>query len=157
MMTRRRATRLEKGARHCVDGDRSAARPAGSYGDERWLEVRLPDGVLLVLELREGPAEAASAGQPNTPVFFACDDLDATWQELVRRGVAFAQEPVDKPFGRWSLLEDTEGNRFPPDRNELILLHPSCGGQRGSRAVSDRSSDTAAVAISESGARRRYR
>jgi len=84
-----------------------------SYGDERWLEVRLPDGVLLVLELREGPAEAASAGQPNTPIFFACDDVDATWQELARRGVTFAQEPVDMPFGRWSLFEDTEGNRFP--------------------------------------------
>ncbi len=83
-----------------------------SYGDERWLEVRLPDGVVLVLERRDGPDETSSPGQPNTAVFFACDDVDATWQELVSRGVAFSQEPVDMPFGRWSMFADTEGNRF---------------------------------------------
>jgi catechol 2,3-dioxygenase-like lactoylglutathione lyase family enzyme len=54
-----------------------------TYGDERWLEVRLPDGVLLVLERSDGPDAAVAAGQPNTPVFLACDDVDATWQELV--------------------------------------------------------------------------
>jgi predicted enzyme related to lactoylglutathione lyase len=84
-----------------------------TYGDERWLEVRLPDGVLLVLERSDGPDAAVAAGQPNTPVFLACDDVDATWQELVARGVAFVQEPIDMPFGRWAMLEDTEGNRFP--------------------------------------------
>ncbi len=83
-----------------------------SYGDERWLEVRLPDGVVLVLERRDASDETSSPGQPNTAVFFACDDVDATWQELVSRGVAFSQEPVDMPFGRWSMFADTEGNRF---------------------------------------------
>lgn len=34
------------------------------YGVERWLEVRLPDGVVLVLERHEGPDASASAGQP---------------------------------------------------------------------------------------------
>jgi hypothetical protein len=27
--------------------------------------------------------------------------------------VTFAQEPVDMPFGRWSMFQDEEGNRFP--------------------------------------------
>lgn len=84
-----------------------------SYGEERWLEVRLPDGVVLVLEQREGPVPVAPEGQPNTAVFFHCDDVDATWRELVERGVTFTQEPVDMPFGRWSLFQDEEGNRFP--------------------------------------------
>jgi predicted enzyme related to lactoylglutathione lyase len=84
-----------------------------SYGDERWLEVRLPDGVVLVLEQRGGPVPVAPQGQPNTPVFFHCDDVDATWRQLVERGVTFAQAPVDMPFGRWSLFLDEEGNRFP--------------------------------------------
>lgn len=84
-----------------------------TYGDERWLEVRLPDGVLLVLEKSDGPDPAAPPGQPNTPVFLACDDVDATWRELAARGVEFVQEPIDLPFGRWALLRDTEGNRFP--------------------------------------------
>ena len=84
-----------------------------TYGDERWLEVRLPDGVILVLELADGPDAATSPGQPNTPVFLDCDDVYATWRDLSGRGVAFAQEPIDMPFGRWALLQDTEGNRFP--------------------------------------------
>ncbi|MBG0561073.1 VOC family protein [Actinoplanes aureus] len=84
-----------------------------TYGDERWLEVRLPDGVVLVLEKSDGPDPGAPDGQPNTPVFLACDDVDATWRELTARGVEFAQEPIDLPFGRWALLHDTEGNRFP--------------------------------------------
>lgn len=83
-----------------------------SYGDSRWLEVRLPDGVVVVLEPREGDAPDAPEGQPNTPVFLACDDLDATHHELASRGVEFLQEPVDLPFGRWSLFTDGQGNRF---------------------------------------------
>jgi predicted enzyme related to lactoylglutathione lyase len=27
--------------------------------------------------------------------------------------VTFVQDPVDMPFGRWALLEDGQGNRFP--------------------------------------------
>ena len=84
-----------------------------SYGDERWLEVRLPDGVVLVLERHAAPEQSADPGQPNTPVFLACDDVDATFRDLVERGVTFVQDPVDLPFGRWALLEDGQGNRFP--------------------------------------------
>ena len=83
------------------------------YGDERWLEVRLPDGVVLILERHDGPDERASPGQPNTPVFLGCDDVDATWRELTGRGVSFVQEPIDMPFGRWALFGDDQGNRFP--------------------------------------------
>ena len=85
-----------------------------SYGDERWLEVRTPDkGVVLILGLRRG--ERPTAPDPMLPtsnVMFYADDLDRTYQELTGRGVAFPQPPVDQPFGRWSLFEDTEGNRF---------------------------------------------
>ncbi len=82
------------------------------YGDERWLEVRLPDGVLVVLERRDGEAPTAPEGQPNTPVFLACDDLTVTYRELVTRGVTFLQEPVELPFGLWSLFTDGQGNRY---------------------------------------------
>lgn len=84
-----------------------------SYGDQRWLEVRLPDGAVLILERHDGPDERASPGQPNTAVFLGCDDVDATWRDLTGRGVSFVQEPVDMPFGRWALFDDGQGNRFP--------------------------------------------
>jgi predicted enzyme related to lactoylglutathione lyase len=93
-----------------------------SYGEQRWLEVRLPDGVVVVLEQSPGPIgvnqhdqqdQPTRPGQPNTAVFLACDDVDETWRELASAGAAFAQEPIDMPFGRWALLEDSEGNRIP--------------------------------------------
>lgn len=39
--------------------------------------------------------------------------VGVTWQELAQRRVTLTQVPVDMPFGRWSLFEDTEGDRFP--------------------------------------------
>jgi predicted enzyme related to lactoylglutathione lyase len=83
-----------------------------SYGEDRWLEVRLPDGLLVVLEHRDGDAPDAPEGQPNTPVFLACDDLNATYTELADRGVEFLQKPIELPFGSWSLFTDGQGNRF---------------------------------------------
>ena len=53
---------------------------------------------------RSDAPEPAPPGQPDTPVFLACDDVDGTWRELAGRGVAFPQEPIDMPFGRWALL-----------------------------------------------------
>jgi predicted enzyme related to lactoylglutathione lyase len=86
------------------------------YGQERWLEVRSPDGTVnLVLELRgeggEGHAEAAK-DLPTSNVMFRCDDLPGTYEELTARGVEFPQPPVQQPFGWWSMFNDSEGNRF---------------------------------------------
>ena len=103
----------ERAKRFWVDTMGCKVAQDAAYGDERWLEVLLPDSVVLVLELGDGPDDDTPPGQPNTPVFFHCDDVDATWRELVERGVTFTQDPVDMPFGRWSLFQDDEGNRFP--------------------------------------------
>jgi len=84
------------------------------YGRERWLEVRTPDGaVVVVLDLRKGPRPAAPGpGLPTSNVSFYADDLQQTYQELRARGVEFPQPPVEQPFGWWSLFEDPDGNRF---------------------------------------------
>jgi predicted enzyme related to lactoylglutathione lyase len=109
----------ERARRFWVDTMGCEVAQDQTYGDERWLEVRLPDGVVLILEQAAAP-EPAPPGRPNTPVFLACDDVDDTWRALAARGVAFPQEPIDMPFGRWALLEDTEGNRFP-----LLAVQPA--------------------------------
>jgi lactoylglutathione lyase len=88
------------------------------YGDERWVEVRTPDnGLLLVLSPRQGHRPTASEMLPTSNVFFYCDDLPKTYDELRSRGVEFAQSPVELSFGWWSMFQDREGNRF--------ALHPS--------------------------------
>jgi predicted enzyme related to lactoylglutathione lyase len=86
------------------------------YGEERWLEVRTPDGAVdVVLDLRageSGPPGTVEDTLPTSNVMFRCDDLQATYKELRDRGVEFAQPPVQQPFGWWSMFNDSEGNRF---------------------------------------------
>jgi predicted enzyme related to lactoylglutathione lyase len=84
------------------------------YGQERWLEVRTPDGaVVVVLDLRKGPRPTApDPGLPTSNVSFYAEDLQQTYRELRARGVEFPQPPVEQPFGWWSLFEDPDGNRF---------------------------------------------
>jgi predicted enzyme related to lactoylglutathione lyase len=87
------------------------------YGGERWLEVRTPDeGLILVLSPRQRDRPRAAEMLPTSNVFFCCDDLTATYDELRRRGVEFPQPPVELSFGWWSIFQDREGNRF--------ALHP---------------------------------
>ena len=83
------------------------------YGDERWIEVRTPDSaVTIVLSRREGEPPTAPEQLPTSNVFFYCDDLPRTYEELRARGVEFPQPPVRHPFGLWSMFQDSEGNRF---------------------------------------------
>ena len=93
------------------------------YGDERWLEIRTPDGaVTVVLSLRRGEAPAAPNELPTSNLMFYCDDLPRTYDELRARGVEFPQPPVEQPWGSWSMFADDEGNRFALARRETELV-----------------------------------
>lgn len=84
-------------------------------GGARWLEVRTPDGAMvLVLGLRHrhDSDSDVTPSLPTSPVFFYCDDLPRTHQELSARGVEFPQPPVEMFFGWWSMFQDPDGNRF---------------------------------------------
>jgi predicted enzyme related to lactoylglutathione lyase len=87
-----------------------------TYGDERWLEVRCPDGgVVLVLgQTAAGPGDRDAVREqlPTSNVMFYCDDVEETYRELSQRGVEFTQPPSRQSFGWWSLFVDQEGNRF---------------------------------------------
>jgi lactoylglutathione lyase len=88
-----------------------------SDGEERWVEVRTPDtGLILVLSPRQDERPRAADALPTSNVFFYCDDLARTFEELRSRGVVFPQPPVELSFGMLSLFQDQEGNRF--------ALHP---------------------------------
>ena len=87
------------------------------YGEERWVEVKTPEGgLILVLTPRRGDRSSTRDMLPTSNLFFCCDDLADTYEELQSRGVRFPQPPVELSFGWWSLFEDQEGNRF--------ALHP---------------------------------
>lgn len=85
------------------------------YGDERWLEVRSPDGQIILVLGRSstGPGDRDSVPDtlPTSNVFFSCDDLQSTYEDLSSRGVEFPQPPVRQEFGWWSLFVDPDGNR----------------------------------------------
>jgi lactoylglutathione lyase len=86
------------------------------YGErERWIEVVPPDtGVALVLTPRrpDDPRPEVPEELPHSPVFFTCDDIQRTHQELSARGVSFPTPPTRMPFGWWSLFEDPDGTRY---------------------------------------------
>jgi predicted enzyme related to lactoylglutathione lyase len=95
-----------------------------TYGEERWVEVRTHDtGPILVLSLRQDERPSASDMLPTSSVFFYCDDLATTHEELRSRGVEFPQPPIELSFGWWALFQDQEGNRF--------ALHPRKAVGRG--------------------------
>jgi lactoylglutathione lyase len=95
-----------------------------TYDDERWIEVRTPDdGLILVLSPRREAGPDAPDMLPTSNVFFSCDDLARTYEELRSRGVRFPQPPVELSFGWWSMFQDQEGNRF--------ALHPRGAVARG--------------------------
>jgi lactoylglutathione lyase len=93
------------------------------YGEERWVEVATPDKrLVLVLSPRQHGRPSAPDMLPTSTVFFCCDDLAETYDELRSRGVVFPQPPVELSFGWWSMFQDQEGNRF--------ALHPRERGER---------------------------
>jgi len=48
-----------------------------------------------------------------TGVVLLTDDIRATYQELIDRGVDFEAEPARQPWGGWETwLRDPDGNRF---------------------------------------------
>ena len=93
-------------------------------GDFRWLSVGVPgqDDVAIVLMAIPGPpvfeeetraqiqsllAKGASGG-----LFFAVDDCRKSYGELRARGVEFAQEPTEQPYGIDAGFRDPSGNHF---------------------------------------------
>jgi catechol 2,3-dioxygenase-like lactoylglutathione lyase family enzyme len=93
-------------------------------GNFRWLTVGVPgqDDVAIVLMAVPGPPvfddetrkqiQALMAKGAATGLFFATDDIHATYEELKARGVEFQQEPTEQPYGVDAGFRDPSGNQM---------------------------------------------
>ena len=93
-------------------------------GNFRWLTVGVPgqEDVAITLMAIPGPpvfdAETQDAIKTlvakgvATGLFFATDDVQATYEELKDRGVEFQQEPTEQPYGIDAGFRDPSGNHF---------------------------------------------
>jgi catechol 2,3-dioxygenase-like lactoylglutathione lyase family enzyme len=92
-------------------------------GNFRWLTVGIPgQDVALTLMAIPGPpvfdAETQTAMKELLAkgavggLFFATDDIQATYEELKSRGVEFTQEPTQQPYGIDAGIRDVSGNHM---------------------------------------------
>jgi catechol 2,3-dioxygenase-like lactoylglutathione lyase family enzyme len=94
------------------------------FGNFRWLTVGLagqPDiGVALMAVPGAPVMDAETQEQLKSLVakgfagglFFATDDIQATYEELKSRGVEFQQVPTEQPYGIDAGFRDTSGNQM---------------------------------------------
>jgi len=79
-------------------------------GTQRWIELEIPGAETgIVLFTPEGQ-EGRIGSFVNTSLL--CDDIDATYEELKRRGVEFSSPPAEQPWGKFAIFKDTDGNSF---------------------------------------------
>ena len=92
-------------------------------GNFRWLSVGVPgQDVSITLMAIPGPPvfdeetraqiEGLMAKGAAGGLFFATDDVRATFAEMKSRGVEFAQEPTEQPYGVDAGFRDPSGNHF---------------------------------------------
>jgi predicted enzyme related to lactoylglutathione lyase len=93
-------------------------------GNFRWLTVGVPGqpDVAITLMAVPGPPvfDAETRDQINalmakgaaSGLFFATDDVRATYEELKSRGVEFQQEPMEQPYGIDAGMRDPSGNHM---------------------------------------------
>jgi uncharacterized glyoxalase superfamily protein PhnB len=89
-------------------------QPMGEeQGGPRWIEVCPPDGQTHVVLFAPDEQQDRVGGFSN--VWFDCDDLDRTYQELSARGVEFPVPPSVAdwdPSSRWAQFKDPDGNLY---------------------------------------------
>ena len=93
-------------------------------GNFRWLTVGVPgqQDIAITLMAIPGPpvfdAETQEAIKTlvakgvASGLFFATDDIQATYEELKGRGVEFTQEPTEQPYGVDAGFRDPSGNQM---------------------------------------------
>ena len=79
---------------------------------QRWIELRIGHAATrLVLFTPPGHEDRIGTFFNGS---FACDNVEATYRQLLGRGVEFSEPPTSQPWGTYAKLKD-------PDGNELVL------------------------------------
>jgi catechol 2,3-dioxygenase-like lactoylglutathione lyase family enzyme len=83
---------------------------------KRWVVVRPKGGGTgLLLARADGERQARAVGDQvagRVGFFLRVDDFDAAYARMSARGVRFATEPRDEPYGRVVVFLDVAGNRW---------------------------------------------
>jgi lactoylglutathione lyase len=82
--------------------------PMGPHA--RWIEVG-PRGAESCLVLYP-KAMMEDWAERKPSIVFECEDIHKTHAEMRDRGVQFAQEPKEMPWGPFAIFVDPEGNWF---------------------------------------------
>ena len=102
--------------------DVRADRPAGKY---RWIEVA-PRGATTTIVLGTPEYETGSEEKVGgfTDIQLWTDNIEATYEELARKGVNFVVKPALMPWGQWhSEFVDPDGNKFFLVQHERKIQH----------------------------------
>jgi catechol 2,3-dioxygenase-like lactoylglutathione lyase family enzyme len=93
-------------------------------GNFRWLSVGVPGqpDVAITLMAVPGPPvfdedtrdqiQTLLAKGATSGLFFSTDDVQASYEELKRRGVEFQEEPTQQPYGTDAAFRDPSGNNI---------------------------------------------
>lgn len=76
----------------------------------RWIELRIAQSqTRLVLFTPPGHEDRIGTFFNGS---IGCDDVEATYRQLQRRGVEFVEPPTKQPWGTFAKFKDSEGNTF---------------------------------------------
>ena len=77
---------------------------------QRWIELRVPKAETRVVLFTTDEDKSRVGTFMN--MSYTCDDLQKTYEELIKRGVEFENPPQKQPWGNYAIFKDSEGNRF---------------------------------------------
>jgi len=80
------------------------------FGPQRWIELMIP-GADTGLVLFTMPGDEARIGTAQ-PMSLWCDDVFATAEGLVAKGVEFEKPPKKEHWGTSAIFKDPDGNKF---------------------------------------------
>ncbi len=77
---------------------------------QRWIELKIPGAETQVV-LFTPPGQEDRIGT-STNIVFTSDNVEATYEQLKKRGVEFLQPPTKESWGVYTLFKDPDGNVF---------------------------------------------